>query len=321
MDYTQLLGWVPFEERTDEQNEIHNAAVAKMPAFGLVGEVPPVGTKILLTDYWKHPDTVEQLGFAFLGWHQFSGSCVGVGGGNILQTTNILDALLRGQPERIGLIAWAYNYGRSRLLAGMRGQGEGSMGATFAKSASEDGSLFWDKTLGLPDFKVADQLTIGKSQELIWSDGNHASQALRNEAKPHKFSSAPVNSGPQVRDAIVNGYGCTRAFGKFANPGTATVKHGALIGSYNGRGGHQEGWVGYWNHPDLGELIYEMNQWGADVYGTDPGGGAKGGLWLPLDLVHNECQSQYSEVYAFSSFEGYPAQPKVFDWSKQSIWS
>jgi hypothetical protein len=94
-----------------------------------------------------------------------------------------------------------------------------------------------------------------------------------------------------------------------------------LIGTYNGRGGHQESWLGYWNHPQEGELIYEMNQWGENAYGNDPGGGAAGGCWIRIVDVDKQCRSQYAEIYALSQYDGYPAQPEVFDWSKQSFYS
>ena len=317
-------GWIDFADRTDEQLVIHNAIVGRMPSFGIAGEKPPVGFKILLTDLWKHQKTKEALGFAFTGWKQYSGSCVGVGGGNAAQTTLLADKLIRTEPEKPVLIFWPYNYGRSRLLGGMRGRGEGSFGSTFAKSLSEDGATEWEvEGATLPEVKRPNnaQFEIGQSAEMAWSDGAVAPQPVRDEAKQHKFISAPLSSGDQVRDAIVNGYAATRASMSFVNPNTASVRNGALIGTYNGRGGHQESWLGYWNHPQEGELIYEMNQWGANIYGIDPGGGAPGGCWIRMDAVDSFCKGQYAEVYAISNYDGYPARPEVFDWATQSLWS
>jgi hypothetical protein len=316
------LGWVDFERRTDSQMAAHNSIVSRMPSFGLAGEKPPVGTKIILTDLWKHPKTVEVLGKPFTGWHQFTGSCVGVGGGNGAQTTLLADKLIRAEPEKPVLLFWPYNYGRSRLLGGMRGRGEGSFGSTFAKSLSEDGATEWDvEGVQLPSVQYPGQMEIGKAAEMEWSDGTRAEQPVRNEAKEHKFISAPLSAAVQVRDSIVNGYGVTRAGMVFCNPGTSRVKSGALVGSYNGRGGHQESWLGYWNHPELGELFYEMNQWGANAYGTCPSGAAPGGVWVAFEEVDRFCKAQNAEVYALSGYDGYPARPEVFDWSTQSLWS
>lgn len=314
------LGWVAYEERTDEQNAAHEASLAKMPAFDLPPQgTPEKGTKILLSDTWKHARVRKALGMDFPGWHQFTGSCVGVGGGNAAQTCSFLDVLMRGDSELLLMLFWPYNYGRSRQLGGMRGRGEGSFGSTFAQSMAEDGVVGWLPELDLPTFKVAGQLDIGKAAELEWSDGSRASQAIRQAAKPRKITSAPVGTGEGVRDAILNGYCCTRAFGTFVNPGSAQVRDGVLIGSYNGRGGHQESWLGYWHHPNRGELILEMNQWGQDVYGIDPAGGPAGSCWVPIEECDRQCRN--GEIYALSQYDGYPAQPEVFDWLKQSLWS
>lgn len=315
------LGYVPVDQRTSEQQRLHNAIVERMPSFGLFGEKPAIGFRILLTDLWAHEKTVESLGKPFSGWFQFTGSCVGVGGGNAQQSTLLADKLIRKEPEKPVLVLWPYNYGRSRQLGGMNGRGEGSFGDTFAKSASEDGTPDWDGD-GLPTVVESNGMfAIGKQNELTWSDGNFAPQSVREEGKQHKFASAPLSSADQVRDAIVNGYAVTRAGVVFCNPGSASVRGDVLIGQYNGRGGHQESWLGYWNHPQHGELFYEMNQWGANAYGKCPSGAAPGGCWMSRSAVDSFCKAQYAEVYAISNYEGYPARPEVFDWATQSIWS
>lgn len=242
-------------------------------------------------------------------------------GANGTQTLNFVEAITLGQLEKIVLHAWVYNYGKSRQMAGMRGRGEGSLGSTYVKSLDQDGSSDWIKTLGLPDVTINGMLQIGSQQELAWSDGTKASQALRDEAKPRKVTSTPLMDGTSVRDAILNGYPVLRAFGSFVNPNTDRVRNGVCIGSYNGRGGHQESWLNYWHHPQEGELIYEMNQWGQNVYNKDPGGGPAGGVWVRLEDVDRKCKEQYAEIFALSQYDGYPAQPKVYDWIKQSFFS
>jgi hypothetical protein len=312
-------GWIPYDQLTESQKQLHDANVAKMPAFGLYGDKPEVGFRIILTDLWRHASVVELLGQPFLGWLQDTGCCVGVGGGDAQQSTLLADKIIRKEPEKPVLVLWPYNYGRSRLLGGMRGRGEGSFGSTYAKSASEDGCPDWDGD-GLPAWTVKrGMFSIGKQAELAWSDGNYAPQSVREEGKQHKFTSAPLSSADQVRDAICNGYAVTRAGMTFCQPNTARVQGDVLIGSYNGRGGHQESWQGYWNHPVHGELFYEMNQWGADAYAQCPSGAARGGYWMKKSDVDAFCRSQYAEVYAISNYEGYPAKPEVFDWATQSF--
>lgn len=314
------LGYIPVDARTDEQRKAHYEAVERMPSFGLAGDKPPVGFRILLTDLWKHEKTIEGIGRPFLGWHQYTGSCVGVGGGNAMQSTLLADKLIRKEPEKAILVFWPYNYGRSRQRAGMNGRGEGSFGETFAASCSDDGACDWDGEK-LPSVSEANGMfVIGKNAEYEWSDGNRAPQSVRSEGKQHKFISAPLSSADSTRDAIVNGYGVTRAGMTFCNPNTARVQGDILVGSWNGRGGHQMSWLGYWNHPTLGEMFYEMNQWGANAYGKCPSGAAPGGVWIPRSLVDSFCRGG-NEVYALSNYDGYPARPEVFDWASQSLWS
>lgn len=313
-------GWIPFPELTDDQKQLHQSLVAGMPKFSSFGDKPPVGTKVLLSDSWRHQKVVDALGFAFPGWYQFTGSCVNVGGLTAAQTLNFWEPLFKDDPDKIVVLWGWYNYGMSRKRAGMNGRGEGSFGSTYAESLKVDGIV--DARLDELEGEVANiiqasgMIAISKNDELKWSDGNTASAKLRELAKPHPIYSAPASSGAAVRDGILSGYAFTRAGMKFVNPGTAKVVNGTLVGSYNGRGGHQESWLGYWNHPELGELIWEQNQWGANAYGSDPGGGPAGGCWIRMSEVDQFCRDQYAEVYCLSQYEGYPdRREEVLDWS------
>lgn len=317
-----LTGWIPFDERTDEQNEIHDGIVAKMPAFSLPSMgTPEKGTKLQLTQLWRHPLVVKLFGFAYPGIHQLTGSCVWAAGEVALQTLVFVETLMKNEPEKMIQVFALLNYGMSRKRGGMRGRGEGSFGSTFAESCIEDGAgdVRIEK-LNLPKPKNDGMLVWTRDTEFTWSDGNHASDDVRQESKLHPIKSAAQLPGfESVRDSILNGYPVTRAFSTFVNPGTARVKDGALIGSYNGRGGHQESWLDYWHHPNLGELIWEQNQWGHTIYGADPGGGPGGGCWIQAEEVDRQCKR--GEIYAFSQYDGYPAQPKVMDWATQSFFS
>ena len=317
------LGWVDFDQRTNEQNDTHDAIVAAMPSFSLVTETPPVGTKLMLTDVWKHQKVIDVFGGPYPGIKQETGSCVGAGGGVAINTLNRLEVCKNNEAEKVVLGFWLYNYGRSRQLGGMRGRGQGSFGSTFAQSVTKDGWLDARvEDLKLPQPKNNGMLTWGSAVELDWSDGTKASPAVRQEAisRPVR-SAAELHDGAAVRDAIMNGYPVTRAFNTFVDIETARVRNGVLIGTYNGRGGHQESWLGYWNHPQEGELIWEQNQWGHKAYLPDPSGGPAGGCWVRMTEVDRQCRSSSSEIYAFSQYEGYPAQPDVYDWLNQSFWS
>lgn len=314
------LGWIHPDDRTLEQHEAHARAVAAMQPFYIKGPpaAPAVGTKVLLTDTWKHPGVVSAIGKPFTGFRQLSGSCVGAAGGTVESTLCFTDVILRGDLENIVLPFWPLNYGRSRLYMGEHGPGEGSLGSTFAQSCREDGFLEWG-TPGLPQYDTRNQYALAaddktaQSLEMQWSAGDKIDPKWLSLSRKHLIkTTSQLRSAAEVRDAIVNGYPVTRAFEYFCNPGTARVQDGALVGNYSGRGGHQESWLGYWNHPSLGELIWEQNQWGSSVYGDDPGGGPGGGCWQKFADVDRMCRGQYAEIFSFSQFDGYPAQQLNF---------
>ena len=323
------LGWIEPQRRTNEEQDLHLATVAAMPKFVMpsLGGTPPKGTKIILSKFWHAPEVKAAYGQDYTGCRQVTGFCVGAGGQNVLVTTSIIDVLQNKESEKISLPFALYNYGQSRARAGMRGEGEGSFGSTFAASCAEDGSpdMFYEDIKLPKPVDYSRGWCWGKALELDWSNGafSGAQGEVKKEAKKRLIKTVtPVSTGESVRDAILQGYSCTRASMKFVSPGTARDKFGALVGTYTGRGGHQESWIGYWHHEQLGELIYEMNQWGREeVYGTDPGGGEPGGCWISMDDINDMCDDRDAEVYAFSQYDGYPVQPKVYDWTAQSFLS
>ncbi len=305
LDRVGNLGWIEPSERSREQREANEAAQAKMMKVRFTaGETPPVGTKVLLTDYWKHPATFAAFGGEFTGTHQLTGSCVGFGGGNVEVTRVLVDCITKGDFEKIIFPAFLVNYGRSRLLCGMRGEGEGSMGATFAQSAAEDGTP--DSSIpGLPQpSDKSDGWIWGSRTEMHWSNGS-ASDLVSQlpEAKKHLTKTVELKSGAEVRDMILALNPVTTAYGRYISRGT--VKNGACVGDYDGSGGHQTSWQGYWNHPELGELIWYQNQWGLRQYPSDPGGGPAGGTWQPMAGVDRVCKGGDGEVYAFLDYNGY----------------
>lgn len=306
------LGWIRFEDRTKEQDALHDAIVAQMPAYARAPQpVPPVGTKVLLTDTWKHPLIVKGLGYEYTGSHQITGSCVWAGAQNVGCTLNFIEVLLKGDLDQVMIPFMLPNYGKSRQYGGMNGTGEGSFGSTMAKSAQIDGSSD-ARAPGRPPFTRTDGFIWGRATEMKYSNGAAISQAELDEGRKHLFNVVtPLRSAAEVRDAILNGDPVTRAFDYFCNPGTAKVKNGKLVGSYNGNGGHQESWLGYFHDVD-GEWIWEQNQWGLDVYGNDPAGGPRGGVWMSFDSVDSMIKRNGTEIYSYSMWTGYQVQK--LDW-------
>jgi hypothetical protein len=68
------LGWIAPEDRTQAQQDAHNAAVAKMPRYALPYK-DPGKVKVMLTDFWKVAEVVADIGYPFTGFGQHTGSC------------------------------------------------------------------------------------------------------------------------------------------------------------------------------------------------------------------------------------------------------
>lgn len=309
---SNVLGWVPFDERTAEQNRTHDAIVKAMPDFVVnyaagksLADAPK---KVMLTDTWKHPRLVDALGFAFPGVLQITGSCVGAGGGNVLMTLSALEVIRLGDREKITMPFWLYPYGKSRQRAGMRGRGEGSFGSTFADACKLDGSP--DAHLeGMPKYQRTEEyVTWGRDLELAWSDGAAAPQEVSQEGKKHLVQTvAPLRSKEAVRESILNFYPATKAYDYYV--GKARVvgsKDPVAVGKFDGRGGHQTSILGFWDHDELGWLFLYMNQWPRSGYPVDPGGCPRGGCWISGDDMDKVCRN--GEVYGFSQYQGYPSQ-------------
>lgn len=305
-------GWIPFSQRTAAMRRAHDAAFAAMPAFAIKGKSEAKGDKILLTDFWKHPEVVGSVGFEFPGIHQETGSCVGAGGGDVVFTLSAVEVVRLGDPEQALVPFWLLPYGKSRERGGMSGQGEGSMGSTFAEAIRLDGII--PATLdGLPKFtKDSNGLTWGSKAEMTWSDGARIGEEWLVQSRKHLVrTTSPCSSPADVRAAIQNYYPCTAACGKYVNSGTAKVTGTppVLLGRLNASGGHQIGLLGWCDHPELGDLFYYMNQWPKPTYSpADPAGGPLGGCWIPAADVDFMCRD---EVYAFSQFDGFPGQAKL----------
>lgn len=322
-----ILGFIDETQRTPEQQEVNHTILSAMPKYSMpshfFGTTPPKGTKILLPDLWKAERITKALGLIFPGFWQLTGSCVGAGGGNAIFTTSCVDILKRGDQEKPIIPFWMHLYGISRQLANLRGKGEGSLGTTFAKAAINFGCFeYQENGLVLPSPKntSAKGFCYSENAEMAWSDGASIGNNYRSVGKNHLIKTVtPVSSATEVRDGILNGYAFTRAGTFYVDYGTARVVDGVCLGSYNSNGGHQETWLGYWHHPTRGELIWEQNQWSADCYVADPGGGPRGGCWIPMDQVDKFCRHKYSEVFAWSQYEGYPEQPEVYDWATRPI--
>jgi hypothetical protein len=292
-------GWIPFEQRTLVQNAAHFEALSSLPKFEIVGRTTyPKDGKAFLTNLWKHERVKSKLGFEFPGVHQITGSCVGAGGGNMLFSLATADAIMRGEPEEVIIPFWLLPYGRSRYYLGDTSPGEGSTGSTFARACIEDGTLD-GRGEGLPEFKNSDGLVWGERVEMSWSDGDaKQTMDLLPESRKHLVQTAayPVT--------IASSWG-----GRMECPTKGDPP--VLLNEHSGSWSHQMSVQNWWDHPTLGEIFWVQNQWG-DAHGHDPAGGPAGGFWVVKNDIDWICRN--GEVYAFSQFNGYPAQDIAWDW-------
>jgi hypothetical protein len=299
------LGWIPPHLRTEDQHAAHAVAMKRMLPFPLLSDPPPVGTKVMLTDLWRHPQVVKALGKPYTGSHQETGSCVNSGAQNAVMTLMCRNVILSGLQENLLVPFTLLAYGKSRQLAGMRGRGEGSLGSTMAQAVHQFGVLD-ASTSGLPPFTVDDGFDWGQQAELTWSDGASISQNWLSAAAAHLVGPpAQIKTTDELRSAILNGYPVTRAHIHWCNPGSETAQGDYVIGTYNGSGGHQMSHQGYANDSQLGELFYESNNWGEHVYKTDPSTGLGSGYWVAAATVQKAMDDQDAEFFVYSGPLGF----------------
>lgn len=304
----ELFGWIPFDERTKQQNEIHEKLVGEMPRFSIRGSFSLTERRYCL---WKSAQKV--LGRFHNYNHQLTGSCVGAGGGNMLKTLMTVE-IANGDPEEFLEPWWPYTYGMSRILAGMRGQGEGSLGSTWAKAMTEYGSFQIDPPgyQDLPDYRnVNNWLQLTRNIELEWSAGDRIKEEWKSLGKKHLARTvAQMHDSNNCLDSLANGYPLTLA----SNFGTRTIRPQGNpqvnLAEWNGRWPHQMFCDEAWDHPTLGLIFRIGNNWGSEAHPSPISGEPPGGFYIRASDMDKICRS---EVYSFSAYDGFPA--RKLDWS------
>lgn len=314
-------GYILPSERTPEQQQAHAAAVASMPRFGIAGAGVKTtsGSSTLDVNLYKacqHPKVIDDIGFMFYRWHQQTGSCVGAGLGQVLVILSAVQRLFASNPTKAALWFWLFNYGRSRYLYGWKNPGEGSFGSTAAKSVRDEGVVPIAGTPNLPAFRNAgeDGLIYDARIEMAYSDGDtRENLALMSVAKQYPVGQvAELTSVEQIAEAIANGYPCT--FASSGNCQNASIQgsgeNACVVGRNNSRGGHQWAIVAVWDHPTLGRLFGNLNNWPSSVYRRDPRTKIPCFYWTTEDETARSLRNE-GECFAFSNLRYFPAQPDV----------
>jgi hypothetical protein len=315
------LGFIPPSQRTPEQNDAHEFATRGfVKRLALAAPDLPKGSKLILTDLWKHDKVVADLGRPFIRELQNTGSCVKVGGTNALRVSIAAQRVAAANPiKAFEPFCW-HNYAMSRHYYGDDGEGEGSMGSTFARSLHEDGMTDWPTDPGdaLPDYtKSGDHINITGQQEMRWSSyRNPEVQKMLAKTREHKLgATAELHSAADIKAAIINGYGVSFACNNYI--GDASVEgsgaDAAVIGYWNGRGGHQQWVLGYWEHLTFGPLFAVGNNWADGTYPRDPAGLMLCCCWVREAKVDSAINNLDAEVYAFSGVNWFAPVPELLD--------
>jgi hypothetical protein len=272
------------------------------------------GAQVFLWDFVKQINS----GKHFPTFRQETGDCVSMGASNAI---NYLQAVQIAKGE-IGLqfhhAFQPYIYGISRTKSecgnGRLGRGAGSVGGWAAKGLKLYGALASDHE-GVPNYsgKLADR----------WGYKGVPEQFVDVATEFKVQSYAKVTTYEQARDAISNGYPVTVASnqGFKMKPREYQGKHwGVPSGSW----AHQMCFIGV---DDKAESpngkqggLYILNSWGAKAHGTPLSGEPPGGFWVDRNTV-NRMLGQ-NDSYAFSSFDGFPAQEldfRVFGTNKANV--
>jgi hypothetical protein len=315
-----LLGFIPKKVRTQEQHDAHAAAESLTVKYTLPRVELAKGEAVRLTDLWSHPDVVADVGFKFDRIHQLTGSCVGAGGCNALFSTIAAQRVAADKPTKAFLPFWLAPYAMSRHYMGDDGQGDGSMGSTYAKTLTTDGVRDWvPGTDGMPPYTDEDGITVsGSSVEMKWSSYRNSDLAkILTTARQHILGSAGICRTTQDIEAMIqNGKGVAIACNDYIGNGSikGEGENAYVRGKWDNRGGHQQSIHNVWHHPTDGKLFWAQNNWPGSTYPKDPAGGPICGVWVAEADVQYVLDHLDAECYGFSNLPWFEAIPNILNW-------
>lgn len=301
---TQKFGWVPHKKRSSQTKKLCAKIIGDMPKFAIRGAEPTI-TRRVLWDY----------SLALLGKHlpcleQQTGSCVGNGAWTAMMYLQAAEIVRVGDDETMKPLFLPYHYGRGRYHAGIHGRGDGSTGAGQAEAILKDGVIVQQD--GLPEPTGGDDaFTWGESAEMKWSDGAKIDSKWIKEGRLHLVKSAALlNSADDCAKAILNGFPVTVA-SDVGFEGKKERYKDKVVLRRGGSWAHQMAVLAV----DLDEdrpLFYIQNSWAADWQPDCPDGAPPGGFWVDYDTV--DAMMKQDDSFAFSQFDGFPANADDVDW-------
>jgi hypothetical protein len=230
---------------------------------------------------------------------------------------SVIDALIRGQRERVMVPFVPYHYGRGRLHSGIRGPGSGSFGSGQAKALAVDGFLAFDAA-NVPKPSFGEQIIWTGQIETQWSDGARIGDEFVAEGQKHLFpTAARVESVDQAKTLLDSYYTMTIA-SSWGGQMRCPVRDGVLLNSRSGTWNHQMWVIDYIEHPTLGLLFWVGNNW-RDAHGRDPGGEWDGGYGAPPGGFYIKADDMAwiiskRETFAFGDKAGFVDRSRKFQW-------
>ncbi len=311
------FGRIAPQDRTQAQQDAHAAALADRVPFTLSRQDMPVGAKVMLTDLWKDPDVLADIGGKpFNGFYQFTGSCVGVSTGNACFTVSCVQRKLAVNPTKAFIPFWPQQYGVCRGNEGDHGSGEGAVDSVMFKTLIDNGVLDSQES-GLPAFSfTGDGVQLSQSLEMTWSNPSGPCTKYATAEKKYPLgSAATMNSINDVVAAIQNNYPVLDGCDDYIGHGTVD-SNGVCLGKYDGAGGHSTCYLGVWNHPVLGYLLLYSNQWATSTYQDDSSGKGRCTVWVEEANAAKlfTLGGSGGETAALSHLTYLPAQPPITPW-------
>lgn len=314
----QYPGWIPPEDRTAAMKRAEKAIMESMPTVGEVFTgsatsspdrpriwqvVKAAHEKGLIPDEWMRNGNLKNL-------DQQIGSCVGAAAGNMALYATVVDAMLRGQRERITVPFWPYHYGRGRFHSGINGSGSGSFGSGQAKALATDGFLAFD-TDNVPGLKITSVISYTSQVETQWSNGARIGEEFIAEGRKHLFPTAARVTSTEEAATLCDSYYVFTIASTWGGQMKCPVRDGVLLNSRSGTWNHQMSVLDYMNHPVHGLIFYVLNQW-RYPHGVCPTGAPEGGFWIKeSDLAWIISKR---ETFAFADPNGFVDRSRKFQW-------
>ncbi len=315
------FGWIPPGQRTAAQLAAQSAA--RMRCY-VTTPIPRItlapGDKVLLCSAFNDPGVIADMGGKlFTGFHQFTGSCVGVSGGDIAAMLAALQRLDPINPQKAIVPFWAYDYGRTRAQEGDHGQGEGAIDSVLFDVMIHLGVLDYMEP-GLPQFNIGeDGWELTEQLEMQWSDGNSSTVTKwADAAKKYPLGAAIVcGSLDNAQTLLAAGNpllgGCGQYVGHGSIRGSGDDAH--VFGKMDGSGGHSTGVLGVWMNKTFGRLWLYSNQWPTSTYPKDPAGGMRCTCWMDDSSMSTWLSGGEGEAAGLSRLKTVPVDPAYVNWT------